>query len=686
MGQETNRKIVFLSHASEDRDLAAAIQTSIEEAFPDAFHIFNAFRGNSIALSDEWRPALRRAVGESSLFLVLLTRNSITKPWIYWETGGAYHRSIPIIPVVGPGCDVRNLPEQLREIEAVSVHEQGGLRRLLDRLAQLAGMTHLSEQHDLSMAVKRITDFSGRLAGTSWGAMTKDALMRYLSNPFGEAQLEVRIVSYTSETIATSIPRQIDQYYDGATPLRLRILIRSEYDRFALRPNESEFNRRIRWKISRAKADWYRWLHECTAKSSRSDGLIDLQIRNYWWDPSVRALLLGRSEGFFGLYGMMFAPPLGSRTETPRAVNWVARDTAMAPLSQELVNDFVEWFDHVWEESTVRTNEAYRCEVSETLLQLAHRKGQSDPTAVSAINRWRANRSRTPVWEIGSLALPARYPEDATALVDFRGCAVVVKGVSGAILVSDIRQRGATWGGIGKTSTYLELTGMHPYVSRDGQAVKCNSLDEALRLLRRKADVEWDVQQRNPRVSLFATDFVWLYDRDGVLRIIKPEGEVLWGLWDSARYVLRRLLTETAWVEDIQRTEAGRLIQKKVFAKLPIEPLCHCYTAGLETELAAVFILCPDTNDEFCVNEIANPDAARRLLVDAVRSAPHHPSPFWRRTDREIQHHNDVARQIVDAVHSDRLPRVFSIRHRLPFESVAGIILAALDEGVPTGR
>jgi hypothetical protein len=102
-------------------------------------------------------------------------------------------------------------------------------------------------------------------------------LKRYLLNASGEPRLEIRILSYTSETIARSLPQQIDRYLGLNTPLRIRVLLRSDYDRFAHRPHDIKFNRHIRWTISKAKADWYRWIRK--RREMGTSALIELQIR-----------------------------------------------------------------------------------------------------------------------------------------------------------------------------------------------------------------------------------------------------------------------------------------------------------------------------------------------------------------------------------------------------------------------
>ncbi len=187
MDHKPQRRVIFLSHASEDREFAVVLQKAIEDAFPGAFEIFNAFERDSIAPSDEWRDKLNNAVKESSLLLVLLTPNSIGKNWIYWESGGAYHRGIPVVPIVGVGCEVRHLPGPFREIQAVTLQSEDGLRRMMDRLAQLSGMSHLSERYDLSQVVREISALQIRHVGKQWSQITEGGLGSDLLIDFSEA-------------------------------------------------------------------------------------------------------------------------------------------------------------------------------------------------------------------------------------------------------------------------------------------------------------------------------------------------------------------------------------------------------------------------------------------------------------------------------------------------------------------
>lgn len=675
MNDQEPKKTIFLSHASEDRDLAKALQNAIEEAFPEAFNIFNAFEANSIAPSDDWLAKLRSAIHDSSYVLVLLTRNSLDRPWIYWETGVADHRGIRIIPLLGPGCEITTLPDPFRAIQGVSILDKRGIQRLMNELAKLPGMTLPSTSYDPSAVVKKLQEAEINYSGKQWSEMADSALRRFLSNPDGDPVLVIRAMSYTSETTAKTLQQHISKG-PVTTPLRIKVLLRSEYDRFASRPTDTKFNQRIRWKISRAKADWYRWFRTLGEQTHS----IKLEIRDYWWDPAPRILLLGRREGFFGLYEMNFQKLSGHfQTEIPKAWDWTAADTCMARIgssNQEQLDNFVAWFDHAWERGRERTNEAYRCKGSDTLLELCEKKATTDPAIRDITNRWRLSREEEPVeWQIGNLALPASYPEETGEIVEFMSCSVILADADDAILVCEIRRPGETWEGIGKTYTYLDLLGIRPEARHQNGTRKYDSLSQLHQDIQAGADICWNMERREKRVSLFASDFVWLYQQQGKMRIVRPEGEVLWGLWDCSRHLLRISMSDHAWArnEGAQRSQDGRPIIYKLFVKLPVRDLDQCYVLKTEANVRAVVILDPDAKEK-PLKKVKNLHKAKNLLVKAIQSAPHHPSDFWRREPHEVEQHNSLASSIVSTLDVDQLPPVYIIRRPVPFGSVGDLI------------
>ena len=88
------KSTIFISHANEDAEIARLIKDHLNLNNPDAFDIFNASDGVSIPPGAIFKQKITEAVKESSLMLVLLTQKSVLRPWIYWESGGAFARAL----------------------------------------------------------------------------------------------------------------------------------------------------------------------------------------------------------------------------------------------------------------------------------------------------------------------------------------------------------------------------------------------------------------------------------------------------------------------------------------------------------------------------------------------------------------------------------------------------------------
>jgi hypothetical protein len=461
------RRLIFIAHAAEDRPLVSAIHSEIQTLFPGRFSIFNALDERSIEPSAEWRDRLRQAVTKTTLLLAVLTRNSVGKQWIYFESGGAYFQGIPVLPILGPG--VNAVPDPFSSVQAVNICEVEGIRRLMNRLARLGGQDAITDRYRPERLLKKLDVLNAQstaLSGKSWAKFTEDAIRRYLQDATPGSQLSVRLVSYTGETTARTVPATISRYWRPDTDLKVSVLLKSEYDAFTIRPHAGDFNRYVRWRISRAKADWYGWMNNYKIQAhAKRPGSITLEIRDYNWEPAARALILGNREAFFGLYAMRFHTP-SDRPSVDPAVDWVAARTQMVHFdssSHLFVNDLCNWFEEAWQRSTKRTNEPYRCLVSADLWQACCKKQTQEREARREFMHWKAEaRGRL---ETGNLGLPAEYPYERGRMIDFMASAVICgkgAGSDRSVLICEIREQGETWEGIGKSATYLDLIGIAP--------------------------------------------------------------------------------------------------------------------------------------------------------------------------------------------------------------------------------
>lgn len=637
-----------------------------------------------------WIVELRRKLQRCSFGIVCVTEDNLGAPWLLFESGAlakSLERSFvcPYIFKLTPNQIVGPLSQfQLTKANEVET------KLLLQTINRALGKTSISKNkleanfirqwpilHDTLRRIAR--QHSRRLEGKRWVNRIKEGIRYYLHEHSGDSRiLTIRLLSYTGETTSLVLTRLISKHVRHPTDLKIKILLRSEYDAFTGRTEAQQFNQHIRRRITMAKAEWYKWLREYK-ESHKNLPNVDLEIRGYPWDPTPKALILGDSEASFGLY-TTGRHSLSCHKHIAQAKDWIAAETDMAHIdsrNQRFLNNLIDWFDQAWKKSTGRITEAYRYKVSDCLWELGTEKLKMDEHVKRLFCDW-TTTDRIP--EIRNLALPSYFPENASGIIDFMACAVVLNSTpERCVLICEVRHPGEDWEGIGKTSTYLEFIGIKPrinlntkdFVTGNEFFSKLKELDQTDRSL------NWDIKKAD--ACLFAADFVWLWEEDGELHITRPEGEVFWGLWDCSRYLLRNSLPN--YRPGDQRDSPGRDIQKEIFLKLPFKELAKRYYKKSRLKPCVIIILCPGNNGKN-IQKVRNEDKIAWLLK-AIQSAPHHPSTFWNGDADEIARHNKQAQQILKVnqfglnkmgLDPKKLPEVYIISGAIPFGPIAKII------------
>lgn len=82
---------VFIGYASEDSALATEIKEQLLSCGRSVF-----LAESSIAIATRWEPAIRSALQQSKIAVVLITPNSIKSEWVIFEAGAAWAMEIPI--------------------------------------------------------------------------------------------------------------------------------------------------------------------------------------------------------------------------------------------------------------------------------------------------------------------------------------------------------------------------------------------------------------------------------------------------------------------------------------------------------------------------------------------------------------------------------------------------------------
>jgi hypothetical protein len=163
------KRIVFISHITEEKDLALFVKEFIENAFLGLIEVFISSDEHSISLGQRWLNNITDALKNCSIEIILCSNNSIKRPWINFEAGAGWIRDIPVIPLCHSGMEPSKLPLPLNLLQAAKASDISNMKRLLPVLANAIGSN--VPNFDFSDFITKVTTFESKY--TFWDECNK---------------------------------------------------------------------------------------------------------------------------------------------------------------------------------------------------------------------------------------------------------------------------------------------------------------------------------------------------------------------------------------------------------------------------------------------------------------------------------------------------------------------------------
>ena len=157
---------IFVSHISEEAEIAALLQEAIERDFLGLVKLFASSDIGSIVAGDDWLAAVQQAMDEAAAVIVLCSHSSVQRPWVQFELGAAWSKQLPIIPVCHSGMDAAELPMPLSRKEAVELSDPEGIERLYQAVAALIQLERVPAPGELSELQQHIAQLAQRFQQT----------------------------------------------------------------------------------------------------------------------------------------------------------------------------------------------------------------------------------------------------------------------------------------------------------------------------------------------------------------------------------------------------------------------------------------------------------------------------------------------------------------------------------------
>jgi len=153
---------VFVSHISEEGEIAGLVKTMLQEDFLGNLKGFTSSDIGSIGAGENWLTAIERAMSEAKAVIVLCSKASVNRPWVQFEVGAAWMKGVPIIPVCHSGMKVDELQMPLSLRQGLELGSEKGLTRLYDGVAKALGIDQPPQLADLPERTRKLKEIEDR--------------------------------------------------------------------------------------------------------------------------------------------------------------------------------------------------------------------------------------------------------------------------------------------------------------------------------------------------------------------------------------------------------------------------------------------------------------------------------------------------------------------------------------------
>ncbi|MEX1368493.1 MAG: DnaB-like helicase C-terminal domain-containing protein [Nannocystaceae bacterium] len=134
-----DKPLVFISHITEEKELAQAFKAMVEHAFLGLIEVFVSSDAESISMGEHWLETVRKALKRCKVEIVVCSPISVTRPWIQFEAGAGWIRDISVIPLCHSGMTPSRLPIPLNMLQGATTTDVKDIERVLHKLAKVLG-------------------------------------------------------------------------------------------------------------------------------------------------------------------------------------------------------------------------------------------------------------------------------------------------------------------------------------------------------------------------------------------------------------------------------------------------------------------------------------------------------------------------------------------------------------------
>ena len=218
--KEVNRmkKTVFISHITEEAELARILKEEIIRRTAGFVDVFVSSDGASIEAGKEWLESIKNGIHNADLMIALCSQESTARSWVNFEIGAGWARNVHVIPA----CHTNIIPSQLTHpiamLQGITLGRKEGLESLFKKVAEVVGgNVEQISSGDYSEVLNKIAIFEIEYGFDKQAKQYLSILIDYLpevKNILREASIGNVYEIYLNDTKLTMLEKTVDKLKD----------------------------------------------------------------------------------------------------------------------------------------------------------------------------------------------------------------------------------------------------------------------------------------------------------------------------------------------------------------------------------------------------------------------------------------------------------------------------------------
>ncbi len=205
-------KLVFLSHAAKDQEIAISLKRAIENAVPGS-DVFVSSDTEDLHPGDDWVKKILEKLQEARMLLILSTERGLHRPWVWFETGAGWRSGLRMIPCCLGSVRKNELFAPFSSYQALNVDEN---RDLLDLLREVSRELQLPLQTpETRSIIEEFQNLDQRVHASAESVLTPEEVERrvgmvHVSARISQGHADNFILLLENESEETVYIKEID--------------------------------------------------------------------------------------------------------------------------------------------------------------------------------------------------------------------------------------------------------------------------------------------------------------------------------------------------------------------------------------------------------------------------------------------------------------------------------------------